>query len=791
MVSELRRQVEPVLSELRRQVGTQVLSESRRQVVSELLRRVLSDVAAAMEETEGGLLIPSGVYCPDTVQSMRRKTRTMYVGDPDSPGCVKMGSEHPIVRQTMLCADTNDIEAVTDEAKRCADAGAQLVRITVQGLREAASGEEIKNKLVQDGYADLACCADIHFNPKAALRICDSFEKVRVNPGNYADGRKKFEDKVYSDEEQYQMELDMIEEIFTPLVLKAKELGRAMRIGTNHGSLSARTLSYFGDTPAGMVESAFEFARICRKHDYHNFNFSMKASNPLVMVQAYRLLAAEQYKLGWDYPLHLGVTEAGEGEDGRMKSAIGIGALLLDGLGDTIRVSLTEAAELEMSPCSELAKLGEMASGFSLDGDGSGMKAAVPYTETTRDFKSFGRREGCLPEQRDGDSLDFRSILHRDGSVLVPLDTDKLAENPDVVYSELGCKLVVGMPFKDIATADTLVLRCADGNPVPTDEKTLRSVRRLQEAGIHVMATAAELRERPLPGAIAMVPLAEASALMEDPIEGCERHVVMLDGTEDDAALKAIEETKPVFALLNTGTVCGNESRESRVHTSRRVFDILIKEKLEIPVIHHLVFEDDNDFMADSTVISIGAGAGGLLVDGLGDGVLLDAPTANPEDVRRVSFGLLQGSRMRSTKTDFVSCPSCGRTLFDLQEVTAQIAEKTGHLPGVAIAIMGCIVNGPGEMADADFGYVGSLPGKIDLYVGKEVVERGIPNEEACDRLVELIKTHGRWVDKDDEQEAKDAEKAAAKPKVLSASGERWAKEAAKKAEKEAKKNEV
>ena len=271
-----------------------------------------------------------------------------------------MGSEHPIVLQTMTTTDTRDVEATVAQVKRIADNGGMLARITVQGMREAKACKEIRERLWEDGY-DIPLCADIHFAPKVALLVAESWEKIRVNPGNYADGRKTFEEKNYDSPEAYQEELDFIEETFTPLVLKCKELNRMIRIGTNHGSLSARTLSYYGDTPAGMVESAFEFARICRKHDFHNFCFSMKASNPLVMVQAYRLLVAEMYKLGWDYPVHLGVTEAGEGEDGRMKSAIGIGSLLSDGIGNTIRVSLTEDPEFEIEPCSTLGSLGTMA----------------------------------------------------------------------------------------------------------------------------------------------------------------------------------------------------------------------------------------------------------------------------------------------------------------------------------------------------------------------------------------------------------------------------------------------
>eukprot|EP00894_Picocystis_sp_ML_P003324 jgi/Pico_ML_1/53841/g4313.t1 len=519
----------------------------------------------------------------------------------------------------MTTTDTKDVAKTVEQVMRCADAGADLVRITVQGKKEADACMEIREKLFKYGY-DVPLVADIHFAPSIALRVADAFEKIRVNPGNFADGAKKFETINYEDESAYQAELEHIEEVFTPLVEKCKKLGRAMRIGTNHGSLSARILSYYGDTPRGMVESAFEFARICRKNDYHNFVFSMKASNPLVMVQAYRLLSAEQYKLGYDYPLHLGVTEAGEGEDGRMKSAIGIGALLLDGLGDTIRVSLTEDPEYEIKPCSRLAELGMEA---------CEKKLGIPeYKEQKRDFTDFARRSDAL------------------------------------------------------ASAD------ADGSI-------------------------------PLP-------------------EGAGRFAVSLDGTESEEEVKGLKGLDAVMAIFHI------KDGVSRLHASRRIFDIMALNEDMTAVVHHITFNG-----ADKEEIALvgGSEVGGLLVDGNGDGVLIESPDFGPEFLRLTSFVMLQGSRMRNTKTEFVSCPSCGRTLFDLQEVTAQIASRTGHLPGVAIAVMGCIVNGPGEMADADFGYVGGAPGKIDLYVGKELVRRGIPDDEACDALIQLIKDNGRWVE--------------------------------------------
>ena len=344
-------------------------------------------------------------YCQDVTRATRRPTRTITVGK------VPIGSEHPVAKQTMATTVTRDVEASVDQVIKIAKEGADLVRLTVQGRFEADACMKIRESLWQKGY-DIPLVADIHFAPAVALRVAEAFEKVRINPGNFADGIKSFENKVYNTRQEYDQDIAAIEELFVPLVLKMKENNRAMRIGTNHGSLSARVMSFWGDSPKGMVESALEFAEICRKHDYHNFLFSMKASNPLVMVQAYRLLAHEMYKLGWDYPMHLGVTEAGEGEDGRMKSAIGIGSLLADGLGDTVRVSLTEDPEFELVPCQTLIDIGSQ-----LLTDDS-LYANIPaWKETTRNFMEFTKRRGTLPAQMEGDAVDVRGFMHRDGSV--------------------------------------------------------------------------------------------------------------------------------------------------------------------------------------------------------------------------------------------------------------------------------------------------------------------------------------------------------------------------------------
>ena len=536
---------------------------------------------------------------------------------------------------------------------------------------------------------------------------------------------------MYNSREEFDQDLVEIEELFSPLVLKAKSLNRAMRIGTNHGSLSARVMSFWGDSPKGMVESAIEFANICRKHDYHNFLFSMKASNPLVMVQAYRMLSAELYKLGWDYPLHLGVTEAGEGEDGRMKSAIGIGALLADGLGDTVRVSLTEDPEFELVPCSTLVELGA-----ALLNDESKFARIPKWTETSRNFESFEKRRGTLPAQMEGDEFDIRGLMHRDGSVFSVVTPADLA-NPDKLYRSLGSKMVVGMPFKDISTSDAIFLPEV---PAVSDAATRKVIKRLQDVAVGVVAPIEQLEANPMPNTVALVTLEAAQAGLPALPQGSLRYMISVTGLEPEEAYNffASPDVKVCGVIINV------PSDTSRVHASRRVFQLLRNVNSDLPVIHYL---DLTPKSKDEMILRAGSEAGALLVDGLGDGIMLSASSFDLDVLRTTSFNLLQGSRMRSTKTDFVSCPSCGRTLFDLQEVTEQIKQKTGHLPGVAIAIMGCIVNGPGEMADADFGYVGGAPGKVDLYVGKEVVKRGIPNEAACDALVQLIKDNGRWQD--------------------------------------------
>ncbi|KAG6607190.1 4-hydroxy-3-methylbut-2-en-1-yl diphosphate synthase (ferredoxin), chloroplastic isoform X1 [Cucurbita moschata] len=681
------------------------------------------DIAELQPASEGSsLLVPRQKYCESLNKTVRRKTRTVMVGN------VALGSEHPIRIQTMTTTDTKDVAGTVEQVMKIADKGANLVRITVQGKKEADACFEIKNTLVQKNY-NIPLVADIHFAPPIALRVAECFDKIRVNPGNFADRRAQFEKLEYT-EDDYQKELEHIEEVFTPLVEKCKKYGRAIRIGTNHGSLSDRIMSYFGDSPRGMVESAFEFARICRKLDFHNFVFSMKASNPVIMVQAYRLLVSELYVKGWDYPLHLGVTEAGEGEDGRMKSAIGIGTLLQDGLGDTIRVSLTEQPEEEIDPCRRLATLGMRAAELQ--------QGVVPFEEKHRHYFTFQRRSGQLPMQKEGEEVDYRGVLHRDGSVLMSVSLDQL-KVPELLYKSLAAKLVVGMPFRDLATVDSILLREL---PTVDDANGRLALKRLIDISIGVITPLSEQLTKPLPNAMVLVSLKELSSGAHKLLPEGTRLVVSVRG---DESYNDLEILKEIDATMLFHDLPYSEDKVSRVHAARRLFEYLSENALSFPVIHHIQFPEG--IHRDDLVIGAGSNAGSLLVDGLGDGVLLEAPDKDFDFVRNASFNLLQGCRMRNTKTEYVSCPSCGRTLFDLQEISAEIRERTSHLPGVSIAIMGCIVNGPGEMADADFGYVGGSPGKIDLYVGKTVVKRGIAMEHATEALIQLMKDHGRWVD--------------------------------------------
>jgi len=582
-------------------------------------------------------------YCHSPFFYERRRTREVVVGEGD--GRVVLGGDRPVVVQSMLTCDTMDTAECVKQTLELVAVGCQIVRITAPTVKDAANLKNIVAELRAVG-CPVPIVADIHFKPDAAMEAAKWVEMVRINPGNYADS-KKFAIKEYTDE-QYTAELKRIEERFTPLVKLCKELNRAMRIGTNHGSLSDRIMNRFGDTPLGMVESALEFARIARKNDFHNFKFSMKSSNPKVMIECYRLLVArlEQEGPDWNYPIHLGVTEAGEGEDGRIKSAIGIGSLLCDGLGDTIRVSLTEDSPREIEVCRDLlAQVPHLAN----------LKPAEFGVVPSFDPFTFARRETPEVELAEGVKCGGEQtvrvvVTQAAWDKLAPKISPKADVKPEAIYEELN--LFEVDPRQDFeVNCDTQLISVKDGVDLPAITSFRLLAARLKRLG----------RNNP-------ILLKDCLNFESTPLE-------------------------PKIALLRASVVIG-----------------------------------------------------ALLADGIGDAILVRGESGAGQSLR-LAFNILQASGCRSFKTDYVACPSCGRTLFNLQTVTARIKARTEHLKGVKIAIMGCIVNGPGEMADADFGYVGGAPGKINLYVGKTPIKFNIPEGEAVDRLVDLIKEHGKWAE--------------------------------------------
>lgn len=642
-----------------------------------------------------------------------------------------MGNGHPIRVQTMTTTDTMDTLATVEQSIRCIEAGAELVRITAPSKKEAENLLLIKNELRKRGY-HTPLVADIHFTPNAAEIAARIVEKVRVNPGNYVD-KKKFEQIDYSDAE-YLEEIDRIREKFTPLVRICKEYGTAMRIGTNHGSLSDRIMSRYGDTPIGMVESAMEFLRIARDENFHQIVLSMKASNPQVMVQAYRLLVQQMLtSFGECYPLHLGVTEAGDGEDGRIKSAAGIGTLLEDGIGDTIRVSLTEDPEFEIPVCRDLVK-----------------RYVFPSTETALipsvqkipyDPFSYQRRTsfavGNIGQQQVPVVIADLSRLKN----IEPADLLKVGYNYDATTDKWNI-------------SDTAADYIFTGNSLLNFELpgTLRVVT--------YPATWEQVAEHP-----SYVPLFSTSGYLSAAHKSNHMNIVMVDCFSDNSD---INDFTGLDELANDPTVVLALSSRSRhaMPAVRRMFMELMNRKINNPVI---LICDSNHLTTDEHLIHFATECGALLLDGMGDGICLGMTTESyainskeqttisgrnyvqlngPEEfMNATAFGILQATRTRISKTEYISCPSCGRTLFDLQETTAKIRSVTNHLKGVKIAIMGCIVNGPGEMADADFGYVGSGPGKITLYRSKEIVKKNVDSEVAVDELIHLLKESGAWVE--------------------------------------------
>ncbi len=621
-------------------------------------------------------------YCEKIFQTERRPTREVKVAG------IGVGGANPIRVQSMTTSPTDDVEATVEQVCRLADAGCEIVRVTVQGRKEALACEHIKNQLLRKGY-QTPLVADIHFYPPAAMLVADFVDKIRINPGNFADRRASFKEISYTDS-SYLDELAKIEEKFAPLVLKCKKLGKALRIGTNHGSLSDRIMNRYGDSPEGMVASAIEYAEICRKHDFHQFVFSMKSSNTHVMIAAYRLLCARMYEMGWDYPIHLGVTEAGMGMEGRVKSAVGIGSLLLDGIGDTIRVSLTEDPWFEMDPCQRIIQFAERYAN----------QPNSPFVEVGRDYQAITKRKVKWPQQIS---------LHKDGSCLMSWQGQ--ADLTDYGYQENGEKA-----FGGAEAVDALIKPFSGSFPPCTASCFSQVAPEGKEVALMTLDQAANHVEKQRFSSTVGAPFA---LYIQD---------------EPASSWSQIKTLKPSVIFLNP--------LNNRMHTARQFFSFLKQETLEMPVILSFSYSESKEQLPIAAAMECGS----LLCDGLGEGVWIQGDY-EVGLLKDLSFSILQGSRMRYTQTEFISCPSCGRTLFDLQEVTKEIKARTAHLPGVKIAVMGCIVNGPGEMADADFGYVGSQSGKIDLYVGKERVERNIPFAEGPDRLVALLKAHGRWVE--------------------------------------------
>ena len=594
-------------------------------------------------------------HCPSLYRFQRRATRVVQAGN------VAIGGENPVRVQSMITCDTMDTEASIQQTLDLVAVGCEIVRITAPTVKDAANLQHIVAGLRARG-CDVPIVADIHFKPEAAMEAAKWVEKVRINPGNYADS-KKFAVKEYTDD-QYAAELERIRERFSPLVKFCKEHGRALRIGTNHGSLSDRIMNRYGDTPLGMVESALEFARIAREHDYHNFVFSMKSSNPKVMIEAYRLLVARLAEEGpdWNYPIHLGVTEAGDGEDGRIKSAIGIGSLLNDGIGDTIRVSLTEDSVHEIPVAKALANVGQASSlSPALGSENEPPVSFDPFSYRRRATSRIEVPSAVSAAEGQAGSLSYI------GGEEVPRVAIRQAK-----FNQIAHKVKSLGDFQPDFV-------CEKSGVIEVDPRDERAIAELNAAD--------------------------------------EPHLVTV---RDGVGIPVIAAFRLLAARLNA------------------VHPILLKDTFFPSADAARPFLD--------TLLESSVNIGSLLCDGIGDAILVQGEEA-PGQSLRLAFNILQAAGARIFKTDYVACPSCGRTLFDLQSTTAKIKASTLHLKGVKIAIMGCIVNGPGEMADADFGYVGGAPGKVNLYVGKQAVKFNIPEAEAVDRLKDLIREHGKWVE--------------------------------------------
>ena len=689
----------------------------------------------------------NGKYCNSLDTFSRFLTREVTIGH------IPMGANNPIRIQSMTTTDTMDTIGTVEQTIRMVDAGCEYVRITAPSVKEAKNLALIKKELMVRGY-NVPLIADIHFTPNAAEEAARIVEKVRINPGTYAD-KKRFENFEYTDTE-YNAELERIYKKFSPLVKVCKEYGTAMRIGTNHGSLSDRIMSHYGDTPQGMVESAMEFMRMCEDLNYYNLVISMKSSNPQVMVQAYRLLVETMVKEGMNYPLHLGVTEAGDGEDGRIKSAVGIGALLEDGLGDTIRVSLTEDPEFEAPVAISLAdrykdrelsvigsKLSDITKELSVDSyqlsdnrkelsvDSYQLSDKKKQQTTDNRQQTTGTHNPYEYQKRHTSELNTFIGGHQVPRVVIDISKKNLKD--PAILSEVGYLYSALLDKYNMAEQSTDFVYLADELPsfsFPGNLKQLYNYSTWKLLGdksnCHPFYSLEEY----------------ISSKDHDPA----LNLVSISNQDVDSDLfKELLIDNTLVFVLETHAICGLQDQ-------RNVFFKLLNRGLKIPVIikrKYSLTDQSATILPKDTDFQLYAATdlGGLLLDGFGDGVWADASDISSKTILSTSFGILQATRSRISKTEYISCPSCGRTLFDLQITTQMIRSRTDHLKGLKIGIMGCIVNGPGEMADADYGYVGTGPGKITLYRGKEVVKKNVNTENALDELIGIIRGDGNWVD--------------------------------------------
>ena len=677
-------------------------------------------------------------YCASRFHTIRRRTVEVMVGG------VGVGGSHPVRIQSMTTSDTQDIGATVKQSIALAEVGCEIVRITAPNVAAAKCLKDIRAQFSAAGFGHIPLVADIHFLPSAAMEAVEHVEKVRVNPGNYAD-KKKFAVKEYTDAD-YDRELQRLHESFSPLVKRSKELGRALRIGTNHGSLSDRIMNRYGDTPLGMVESALEFLRIARSHDYHAILLSMKSSNPKVMIQAYRLLVERMVREDMHYPLHLGVTEAGDGEDGRIKSAIGIGSLLLDGLGDTIRVSLTEDSVYEIPVARAIADKAMLLWNTAAATAGNvritniARDSIDPYHFSRRETTTLKFSEKCTVGPEQPPRVIVCSTLAGLADAAQALATPKLKDTPAE-----GLLVPINGPG-DLA----ILCETAARTPLPVDFLALELGATLTPDVLQpllAMSKGRLLLVRQF-GAGESDQLAEFAELVRRHGHFLAVEIKPENFGPYEAVVRQLGDASLIFTLSGLTITAGHI-----IGAYRRLLEHLRSAGSKAPVwirnTTRAAVQGENSFL--SKLLEASFLTGSLLCDGVGDLVSIETES-DPTRAAKLSYNVLQGAGARISKTEFVACPSCGRTLFDLQTTTQRIRAQTGHLKGVKIAIMGCIVNGPGEMADADFGYVGGAPGKINLYAGKNCVQYNLPQEEADARLIALIREHGKWADPEPHQ---------------------------------------